>query len=195
VSGDLVLRVLPRDDGTTLTVLLDPSGSRTVTLSDASSSIVVLASELAAVSRALAALVMGHDAAAEARRLAIAALPKCCLRGHPLDATNAYQFRSHLVCRACIRLRYADTEPLPDRREAALTCVHGHVLTPKNTVQLKDGRRECRVCLRLRNRRYDARKKKISAPAAAAACRSVESSRSDSRESPSPGPFSREKAG
>lgn len=38
-------------------------------------------------------------------------------------------------------------------------CIHGHEFTPENTFPMKDGRRACRECGRIRSRQYRARKK------------------------------------
>lgn len=45
------------------------------------------------------------------------------------------------------------------------TCGRGHVLTPRNTLTVVGGRRDCRRCARLRSARYAA-KKNLSAAAA-----------------------------
>lgn len=63
------------------------------------------------------------------------------------------------LCRntSCVRPDHLEpvTQEENNRREAAARthCVHGHELTEENTYRRRNGSRECRTCIRARNRR------------------------------------------
>jgi hypothetical protein len=52
-----------------------------------------------------------------------------------------------------------------DKSTLSKTCGRGHVLTPRNTLTLVGGRRDCRRCARLRHARYAAKQDNLAVSA------------------------------
>ena len=95
-----------------------------------------------------------------------------CNNGHPLRGDNLVVRRGWRECRTCRnegdKRRYHENKgELSPRRPVGVTainaakthCIHGHEFSKENTLVLKNGNRQCRMCHRERNRLYHTRKK------------------------------------
>jgi hypothetical protein len=104
------------------------------------------------------------------------ALATECAYGHPFDTENTYWYpNGDRGCRACIR-RWRKEQGDKNRtgagkgghQRAKTHCPQGHEYTPENTYVQPGGGRQCRICIRIRNRE-NMRAKRAAAKAAATA--------------------------
>lgn len=94
------------------------------------------------------------------------AVATTCWRGHPFDAENTYWYpNGDRGCRICIREYGANYRAQHSKgtgkgwHKLITHCPAGHEYTPENTYVGPDGGRDCRTCVRIRNREAQRRRR------------------------------------
>ena len=92
-----------------------------------------------------------------------------CWKGHPFDFENTYWYpNGDRGCKTCQRERTQEWRGKNDppsglgkggHQRAKTHCPAGHEYTPENTYNQPGGGRQCRLCVRIRNREAQRRKR------------------------------------
>jgi hypothetical protein len=85
-----------------------------------------------------------------------------CAAGHIFTDADWNEKRQRFVCQVCRAERLLHTPSPADTNRAKTHCPRGHPLSGKNLVNLKNGKRRCRICHAETQARYAARKQKKS---------------------------------